>query len=885
MNPSVGSSQNHNSHNTQFRPQLTLGDPNLARHGTLLTSNATPARAAAELKSILGNHNARLKSEAALIRMDSGSAAFNRHVTLEQAKRRARVEVDILPQTNVCVQGGYLRGHVKIFIRKATRKEAPIFIAGGKIRVVGFESLGEKSRSIFYQCSAMLASITPSLDGLYASERDAEGFSRAVEGEHELPFALYLSLTNDDGQAKGSLKFASGIALNYIAMISLKIKDEPGRRSIAHFYRCIEVWPRLDPSTVLSTAVRPLQATVSTNVTKHPDSGRIRLMASLHRLHWVAGQACHVKVIVDNGTNKTLKGLALSLHRTITIFPHSLGGSLDSDLDSRQPETSTRQVAESVLEAGQARSKEHASAKGWWLGVRPYHYAEFEHSIMIPMDALTVPRGRVFEVEYSLRVAINSSSPLSSDLEVTLPIRIVGFLSIDPPPSHPISTLSQMLSSAHQLSSREDSNTTGSGSTTFNAVGKIGKASHISKEAGNQLFKGHKNAASSNYTRNLSNRPLLFPGREQDMDDSFLDCNNDELGNLELGNLSVADDTDDVVQHAITTARMDLTYARFSGLYYSQDENSDRAETNYASLNDGSGDSACHYDSDSVAGALETLMEEVAIENDSHNDLCGVEANPVRRSSGTREPSTFTARVKEKTRMLTAVFLNGDRDTRTRHEQEDPLKHIEDGHRSRKLHLTLEIPPVLGGENVSDNLSGTPQHRLHPSELTSADVHENEIVHGAPVRSGGPHSYEAAIKTPIPEIYRTASVIDIPDSGTSSFSANVRTPPHTDRLRRERDLMPTNSTLMCSHCATQLSDNGTAIGDMPLERTGQQNWLRVDTNNTSLPRAGHSIDADVTSAKTLISPASTTSTTSIGGISVKDKIRQLEERVKVSASM
>lgn len=207
----------HRARGTSNKPHL--GESGLSRHGTLLTANATPARAAAELKSILGSHNARLKSKAALLRVDSGSAAFNRHVTLEQAKPHARVEVDIHPHSNICVQGGHLRGRIRICIRQGTHKEDPISIAGGKIRVIGFECLGEKSKSIFYQCSAMMSSVVPDLDGLYASDRDEEGFSRANEGDHEFPFALYLSMSNENGQARGPLRAMSGISLNYIAMV------------------------------------------------------------------------------------------------------------------------------------------------------------------------------------------------------------------------------------------------------------------------------------------------------------------------------------------------------------------------------------------------------------------------------------------------------------------------------------------------------------------------------------------------------------------------------------------------------------------------------------------------------------------------------------------
>jgi hypothetical protein len=190
----------------------------LSRHGTLLTINATPSRAAAELKSILGDHNARLKPKAALLRVDSGSAAFDHHVTLEQAKSGARVEVDIFPQSNVHVQGDHLRGHVVINARPATNKEPPIFIVGGKIRVIGFESLGDKSRSIFYQCSATMSSIVPELATIYAPGRDEEGLPQVKEGNHRLPFSLYLSLATQNGQARGYLRDVPGMALNYVAM-------------------------------------------------------------------------------------------------------------------------------------------------------------------------------------------------------------------------------------------------------------------------------------------------------------------------------------------------------------------------------------------------------------------------------------------------------------------------------------------------------------------------------------------------------------------------------------------------------------------------------------------------------------------------------------------
>ncbi|KAF5352682.1 hypothetical protein D9756_005957 [Leucocoprinus leucothites] len=886
-----GSSEQETSHHAPLRPHLTLGDSGLTRHGTLLTSNATPARAAAELKSMLGNHSARLKTKAALIRMDSGSAAFNRHVTLEQAKRRARVEVDILPQTEVCVQGGHFRGHVRIFVRKATRKEVPVFIAGGKIRVVGFESIGDKPNAIFYQCSAMLASVTPSLEGLYTSERDPEGFAQAKEGEHEFPFALYLSLSNDNGQARGVLRNHSGIALSYIAMVSLKIKDEPGRRSITHFYRYIEIWPRLDPTVILATALRPLQATVSTNVAKNSDAGRIKLTASLHRLHWVAGQFCQVKIIVDNDTPKPLKELTLSLFRTTAIFPHSASDGHDLDLGPPPPEVSTKRVAESVLGTCQPRSKGHASTKGWWLGVRPRQYSEFEHSILIPIDALTIPRGRNFEIEYSLRVALDSGTRLSSDIQVMLPIRIVGFLSIDPPPSQPISTFSQMPTSFRPPSSRQSSKATSSGPGSFHIFEKSGSASRVCEETGKRLSIEQYAMTDTGKGKDLPDHTCDRLRYEQGTDEPSSDWD-EELGDLGLGNLSLADDGDDVVQHAITTARVDLNYGRFSDLYYFGNERS-QIEGNDASLKDSYESSV--FDSDSAEGVLETLMNEVAMENDSDVDICGVETNLAHRILGARSHSSFAARVEEKTRIATAAFLKGDRDGRAHQEQREALtKCAQEGYQSGKPYLTLKIPPVPSGEyNQSARFfSNASQHPSARSWETSTNSQEDDNSYYAPMRRGL-HSPDLTSRRPSPKRHRTASTIGLSTPGISSGSSIhlLSTPP----LHRNRESMPMTSASIYSHYAMENSaakcglSPGHVGGENAGERPKPDSGLDTDT---SLPHVHGSttcidvVKATTASAQTLISPTSATSTTSaasIGSVSVKDKVRQLEERVKASA--
>ena len=59
-------------------------------------------------------------------------------------------------------------------------------------------------------------------------------------------------------------------------------------------------------------------------------------------------------------------------------------------------------------------------------------------------------RVRLLEVEYTLNVNVTTGA-LSSDVEVTLPIRIINFLSIDPPPTSAISQFQGRLRAKPQL--------------------------------------------------------------------------------------------------------------------------------------------------------------------------------------------------------------------------------------------------------------------------------------------------------------------------------------------------------------------------------------------------------------------------------------------------
>ncbi|KAG5651422.1 hypothetical protein H0H81_008706 [Sphagnurus paluster] len=410
----------------------------LSRHGTLLSVNTTPGRNAVELKYILGNSTARLKPGAVVAGHPSDLEELT---SLEQAKSRARVEVDIILDSKICVQGGYLQGHVNVRIQKPGKGDTPVMISGGKVRIIGFENLtNELDRYPFYQCSSPLSTVTATSGGLYESHPDAEGFAWAIDGEYKLPFSMYLPVSVDYGIPKGVVRFQAGVSVRYIAMVSIKVKDPvSNNRSIAHFYRDCEIWPRLNPSSILAPADRPQEVTTTKGLFM-AGSGKVDLTASVHRLNWIAGQQCFVKVCVDNGSKKLIKSVTLSLVRSTVIFKpdHRLDALGDTDLDSCQTTTIQKQVADSVLEMGQQGARGHASAKGWWTGIPAGDRLEFSHSILLPPDSLTVTRSRLLAVDYAIRITLSAGALRATGVQVLLPIRIVNFISLDPPPSFPL---------------------------------------------------------------------------------------------------------------------------------------------------------------------------------------------------------------------------------------------------------------------------------------------------------------------------------------------------------------------------------------------------------------------------------------------------------------
>ncbi|KAK4058876.1 hypothetical protein OIO90_000322 [Microbotryomycetes sp. JL221] len=473
----------------------------LARHSTLLTASNNPVRRSKELDRLLAPTE---KTRAAVANLpviaaspdlsgfvesasctgttSQSSTSINKTrrkvsgissspVALEQAvsNGKARIEIDLLLENVLVVEGGQLKGKLNV---KVKDKHGQVLVSRPKIRVVGFEELGsEDARHVFYQHATVLNS-DEELRYCHGVE-DVEGFRMAKAGESNVPFSVQLPVGKG---AKGSWRSKQGV-IRYIAIASIKLKSPLGyERSIAHFYRQIDVYPYYNPAVVLASASRPLVASEAKSLFMG-GSGKVKITSKLHRSTWVAGQRCYVDLVVENESSKKIKSLTLALIRTTTILrprPYtetSTVSAIADDSNVVHAQSTKKKVAEATLEMGKKGSK-GVTAKGSWLGVESGDKAEFSHFLLVPSDELSIARGRHIEVSYAIKASVGSS--LSADVSAEIPVRIVSFLSLDPPPGH-VGDASSADPEAHPLArtwSREHLRTNDTGDNVRNPLGR-----------------------------------------------------------------------------------------------------------------------------------------------------------------------------------------------------------------------------------------------------------------------------------------------------------------------------------------------------------------------------------------------------------------------------
>lgn len=353
-------------------------------------------------------------------------------------ERDARVKVDLFLDEDRAVEGGYVQGFLRLRLPPHTSPETAMLVAQPRVRLIGFETFpGEDVRHVFYHHASVIdgdrsvdgpsepyvlhGSPAPPLSGAgllpcYASLPDAEGYYLGKEGTHVLPFTLQLPVGRG---AKGSYR-SDRAEVGYIAIASVRVRafgEQQGK--IAHCFHKMELYPYLNPNEVLASALRPIVHHATSQ-----GKALVRLAAALHRESWVAGQRVYFDMSVATRTRVPMHLLRISLLCTETLYRATEQGHEGESTAS----SSTRTLLQETLDA----SSDHPSAHGW-AGVPPGRPVHFGHFLVLPSDALSIEKGRHVQVHYTLRLGVgNGTAPWTC---VELPVRIVHFVSLDPPPA------------------------------------------------------------------------------------------------------------------------------------------------------------------------------------------------------------------------------------------------------------------------------------------------------------------------------------------------------------------------------------------------------------------------------------------------------------------
>ncbi len=430
-----------------------------------------------------------------------------------------------------------------------------------------------------------------------------------------------------------------------------------------------------------------------------------------------------------------------------------------------------------------------------------------------------MPRGRLLEEEYMLRVSV-SAGPLGSDVHVKLPIKIINFLSIDPPPTYPLPTGDGPVDTQRPI---YDSNKRNS-----NALDSLDEyEDEVYSDDHSDYVPSDEAAMDSNdpYDGISSNERLTTAATQDDR--------------LQGGNLSIYDDTDEVVQHAITSASIDSRYAehgnRFADLYYTS------------------------MQEDLNAAVLQPLEEE-AMDPYSATPRPPAEEPKPELAKG---PSSFAQRVEEKLRAAGAEGRLNRLDTSLCDEPLEPAESepaTEDpSTRDSYFRPRTEIPDEVEEQNSQPVPSPLGVQR-------PASSHSSASGSGSDCSDRSPQS-----------------------SQTSCSSADVRDAEKlvlvsSESVHRPEDSLPKPST---SAPVPKTRARGSTVSQVAAQIERQFNSSSSTTTPINKATPGEDILKLSTAARPLPVPLTDMHTTAspkksaIGSAtSVKDKIRELEQKAR-----
>lgn len=180
------------------------------------------------------------------------------------------------------------------------------------------------ARHIFYHHSHCLPVFHPaslrqtSLFEYHGSQEPSPllGYRLALAGSHSLSFDLPLPLSNFP---RGPFRSSRG-AIKYILIASLKLFfPATGKKSIAHFYRHITVYPFLEIDKVLLNYGDPIEVSRESKLGWKwaGGEGRVGLNVKAARKIWVAGQQCWIDVAIRNESSKKARSPLLCRSRSL----------------------------------------------------------------------------------------------------------------------------------------------------------------------------------------------------------------------------------------------------------------------------------------------------------------------------------------------------------------------------------------------------------------------------------------------------------------------------------------------------------------------------------------------------------------------------------------
>ena len=214
--------------------QLAQGEAEqhpVQRQPSIISSLTLPSPAPAELVCLLGDKHGKLKAGATvrphgqegISYMGADNSITSQKpvnmTTLERAKPRPRVQLNLRLAGDTFVQGQTISGQLVVYVRSA---KFPVYLANNKLRVIGFECLTDGPNfHVFFYRSYQFEEISYAGEQIFSESpdySDEEGYREAREGTHVLPFEMTLPDDSSCGKPKGVIDIR-GAALRYIVMV------------------------------------------------------------------------------------------------------------------------------------------------------------------------------------------------------------------------------------------------------------------------------------------------------------------------------------------------------------------------------------------------------------------------------------------------------------------------------------------------------------------------------------------------------------------------------------------------------------------------------------------------------------------------------------------